>query len=234
MTRAALPPGQFELSSFPRFGLSQFANRIINPPAEFKLELSGDVEQPKNIGWDELSQLPRVEQQSDFHCVTTWSKRNLKWSGFRFKDFYEQILVPTIHPKPTARMVVFRCLDGYRTTLPLEDALASDVLLADRLDGEPLSVEHGTPLRLVAAQHYGYKNPKYLRAIEVWPDDGTYRESAVRFMAHPRARVAYEERGQWVPGWLLRYLYRPLIHPTIRMFERGMRAYLEDRNSAQA
>ncbi len=96
------------------------------------------------------------------------------------------------------------------------------MLLADRLDGEPLPIEHGAPLRLVAPAHYGYKSVKHLDRIELWRSDASYRPFGWRFMVHPRARVAYEERGRWVPGWLLRRLYRPLIRPTAARFERAM------------
>ncbi|MBC7984424.1 MAG: molybdopterin-dependent oxidoreductase, partial [Candidatus Obscuribacterales bacterium] len=100
-----------------------------------------------------------------------------------------------------------------------------DVLLADTLNDAPLSIEHGAPLRLVAPAHYGYKNVKHLSQIEFWRDRGDYRPSALRFMDHPRARVAFEERGQIFPGWFLRYLYRPLIDSTVKQFSKAMDEY---------
>jgi DMSO/TMAO reductase YedYZ molybdopterin-dependent catalytic subunit len=121
---------------------------------------------------------------------------------------------------PQASFVVLSGLDGYRASLPLADLLAPDVLLADQLDGEPLSMAHGAPLRLVAPAHYGYKSVKHIKSVEFRCSDAGYRPIGFRFMSHPRARVAEEERGQWLPGWLLRYLYRPLVRPTIARFER--------------
>jgi DMSO/TMAO reductase YedYZ molybdopterin-dependent catalytic subunit len=218
-----LPPGQYEIEEFPRFGLPQFADRLPTALDPCALKLRGDVQRPGYVTPQDLARLPRVEQTSDFHCVTTWSRRGLRWSGFRFRDFYEHILTPHAQPDPQARLVVFRCLDGYAVSLPLSDVLADDVLLADTLDGEPLSREHGAPLRLVAPGHYGYKNPKHLRGIELRRDDRGYRFATLRFMDHPRARVAFEERGRGFPGWLLRYLYRPLIKPTIRQFKHELR-----------
>ncbi len=178
----------------------------------------------------ELESIQRVEQVSDFHCVTTWTRRGLRWSGFRFSDFYEQIVAPLARPVPGATFVVLRGQDGARTSLPLDDLLAPDVLLADRLDGQPLPIEHGAPIRLVAPAHYGYKSVKHLSRIEFWRSSASYRPFGPRFMVHPRARVAREERGQWFPGWLLRYLYRPLIRPTAARFERAMRQYLDSRS----
>jgi Oxidoreductase molybdopterin binding domain len=114
------------------------------------------------------------------------------------------------------------------------DLLAPDVLLADRLFGQPLSLEHGAPLRLVALGHYGYKSVKHLDRIEFRVSDAGYRPYGLRFMVHPRARVAFEERGQWLPGWLLRVLYRPLIGPTVKHFEKATLQYTERGRSKES
>ena len=240
-----LPPGQRETRDFPRFGLLPFATRFPSQTDRIDLHVifpdgSDSAPAPStvsstNVG-TQLTQLPRVEQTSDFHCVTTWTRRGLRWSGFRFADFYEQIVVPLCPPDQSsgrpatdARFVVLRAQDGARTSLPLDDLLSPDVLLADHLDGQPLPIEHGAPLRLIAPAHYGYKSVKHLHRIEFWRNSEHYRPFGLRFMVHPRARVAFEERGQWLPGWLLRTLYRPLIGMTVARFERGM----QERREAQ-
>jgi len=212
MTERPLPPGQRERHDFPRFGLRQFAHRL---PRELHrgLQVGGDVDEPCLVSEHDLSSLTRVAQTSDFHCVTTWSTRSLRWSGYRFRELFERIVERRARPRTDAVFAILRSVDGYAVSLPLEDLLADDVLLADGLNGAPLSVEHGAPLRLVAPQHYGYKSPKYLCALELWRDARHYRTAAFRFMDHPRARVAFEERGRGLPGALLRYLYRPLIEP---------------------
>lgn len=217
----SLPPGQRERSDFPRFGLTRFADRFPRETERIRLQIAGDVAEQITVA-SELGHLPRVDQTSDFHCVTTWSRRALHWSGVRFADFFRQIVVPLARPHAAATFVVLRCQDGYAVSLPLEDLMAEGVLLADRLDGEPLPIAHGAPLRLVAPAHYGYKNAKHLRGVELWRDDRNYRPAAFRFMDHPRARVALEERGRGAPGWLLRFLYRPLVTPTIRRFQQAL------------
>lgn len=222
----ALPPGQREIENFPRFGLTPFAVRFPTNIETINIRICGDVKSSVEVG-KELALIARVEQCADFHCVTTWTCRALPWSGFRFADFYRQIVVPLAGPSPDATFVVLRGQDGARTSLPLSDLLAPDVLLADRLHGQPLWVEHGAPLRLVAPGHYGYKSIKHINRIEFWRSGANYRPFGLRFMVHPRARVAYEERGQWLPGWLLRYLYRPLIRPTVSRFEQAMKQRLE-------
>ena len=230
-----LPPGQRETPRFPRFGLTPFAKRFPTNTDNATIHISGDVATALEVG-TQLQQLPRIEQTSDFHCVTTWTRRGLQWSGYRFVDFHEQIVLPLCQPgyppghqadglAADASFVVLRGQDGARTSMPLADLLSPDVLLADRLDGQPLSMEHGAPLRLVAPAHYGYKSVKHLHRIEFWRSSANYRPFGLRFMVHPRARVALEERGQWVPGWLLRYLYRPLIGMTVARFERETRRH---------
>ncbi len=228
----SLPPGQRAIDDFPRFGLNQFADRFPREPRRIALTVKGDAEAEIVVSGEELFELPRIEQMSDFHCVTTWTKRSLRWSGVRFADFFERIVRPRANPAPESTFVILRGQDGARSSLPLEDLLAPGVLLADTLDGEPLSIEHGAPLRLVAPDHYGYKNVKHLSAVGFWRDDRNFRPSGFRFMDHPRARVALEERGRGVPGTILRFLYRPLVGPTIRRFRRALESRPADPSHA--
>jgi DMSO/TMAO reductase YedYZ molybdopterin-dependent catalytic subunit len=228
-TTTPLPPGQYQADEFPRFGLARFANRFPKHVDRIELQIEGDVEERATV-LREFDALRRVEQVSDFHCVTTWSYRSLRWSGFRFSDFFEQIIQRLSRPHPDARFVVLRCQDGYRASLPLDDLLRDDVLLADTLGGAPLTIEHGAPIRLIAPRHYGYKNAKHLSRIDFRKDDQTYRPAAYRFMEHPRARVALEERGRGIPGPILRYLYRPLVGPAIWRFRRAMKDYVGARS----
>src|SRR5215207_2792671 len=167
MTNPPLPPGQREIEHFPRFGLTPFAVRFPTAIEAPKIQIGGDVEVSVEVG-KELGLVARVEQCSDFHCVTTWTRRGLQWSGIRFSDFYQHIVVPLARPSPGATFVVLRGQDGARASLPLDDLLAPDVLLADRLDGRPLPIEHGAPMRLVAPAHYGYKSVKHINRIELW------------------------------------------------------------------
>ena len=224
---STLPPGQRETEDFPRFGLTPFATRFPANTETVKIQIAGDVKNPIEVS-SELDRLARIEQRSDFHCVTTWTTRSLLWGGVQFADFYRQIVVPLAGASEDAAFVVLRGQDGARTSLPLEDLLAQDVLLADRLNGQPLTIAHGAPIRLVAPAHYGYKSVKHVSRIEFWRSSAHYRPFGLRFMVHPRARVAQEERGQWIPGWLLRHLYRPLITPTSRRFERAMQEHLNN------
>jgi DMSO/TMAO reductase YedYZ molybdopterin-dependent catalytic subunit len=213
--QAQLPPGQRAMADFPRFGVAEFARRPLKSNV-VRLEISGALERSIVLTAAELGTLPRVTITADFHCAAGWSHRAATWSGFRFKDAWDKLILPNARPTGEIGLVVLRGQDGYRTALPLSDLLAPEVLIADRLNDEPLTIEHGAPIRLVAPAHYGYKSAKHLDRIELRTDDAGYRPLLPRLLDHPRARVALEERGQILPGWLLRYLFRPLIKPLIR------------------
>jgi DMSO/TMAO reductase YedYZ molybdopterin-dependent catalytic subunit len=160
--------------------------------------------------------------QADFHCVTTWSHLGLVWGGVKFSDFFRERVAPLSGASAAIVGVVLRGQDGYRTSLLLEDLMADDVLLADELDGLPLTIEHGAPLRLIAPGHYGYKSMKHLSHLEFCATAPDIKHGPLAFLDHPRARVALEERGRWFPGWLLRHVYRPFIPSTTERFRVGM------------
>lgn len=217
-----LPLGQKARNDFPRFGLPQYANRF--PSKVDDLIINIEINGKGGTGIDLSSKnFRRSTIKSDFHCVTTWCFRGAEWSGVLISDLVK-------HPSITADInniagVILHAQDGYKTSLLIEDFLGEDVMLADTLDGEPLSVEHGAPLRLVAPNHYGYKNLKHLKKIEFHSELPVIKRGIRAFLDHPRARVNKEERGRWVPGWILRYLYRLLINGTVKDFESAMQEY---------
>ncbi len=170
----------------------------------------------------EDSALDPVTMERDFHCVTTWSHVGNRWTGIRFRDVFETYVQTTGLSTDERSGVVFRAQDGYATSLPLVDVLNDDVLIATQLDGERLDVRHGAPARLIAPQHYGYKNLKHLKRIEIFSQLPEIKRGIRAFLDHPRARVAREERGRWLPGRLLRYVYRPFIPRTVATFEQAL------------
>ncbi|MCH7825880.1 MAG: molybdopterin-dependent oxidoreductase [Acidobacteria bacterium] len=220
--KATLPPGQWVATEFPRFGPPAFAD-LPDLPSPPVLQLVGDVEVPSEVGLEELANLPRHEQESDLHCVATWSRCGLHWSGYRLRDIHERLIVPRARPHPEVRYLLFRGLDGFWASLSLEDALSSDVLLADRLDGEPLSVDHGAPIRLVAPAHYGYKSVKHLGSIELYIERSL---DVLPWQMHPRARVAEEERTRFLPGRVI----RPIFRAGLPMLRRRVRQAYEQAN----
>ncbi|MGH3739467.1 MAG: molybdopterin-dependent oxidoreductase [Micromonosporaceae bacterium] len=209
-----LPPGQHEAPWRP-FGLPRFAGRRPSAPERPVLTVGGDVRRPTQVALGGLP-YPLKSQVSDLHCVTTWTTRGIAWGGYQFRDLHEHLTARVAPRDP--RWLVLRGLDGFRSCLPLADALADDVLLAVRLDGAPLPVARGGPVRFVAPAHYGYKSVKHLYAIEY---HRTHRPGSAGWTEHPRGRVAYEERSRYLPGWFWRPLWRAMINPTAAAWERA-------------
>lgn len=133
----------------------------------WSLEVTGLVGHPLRLDWSSFRQLPRVRVLADFHCVTRWSRLGNLWEGVALCE-----LLSRITPLPEARFVVVTGLDGgWTTNLPLENALAEDVLLADTHDGAPLDADHGGPVRLVVPQLYAWKSAKWVCRIELTTAD---------------------------------------------------------------
>lgn len=153
----------------------------------------------------------RRDLRADFHCVAGWSVTGLHWEGVSFADVYRQLIAPAVVPGTTVTHVTVSGLDGERFVAELEDLLAEDVLLADRLDGQPLDGDHGAPLRLVNPAQYGYANIKHVGRIDVHagaPPAGSPPLIDRLLQSHPRARVWEEERHGSLPSWLIRPIYR--------------------------
>jgi len=118
------------------------------------------VERPLRLTYEEFLKLPRVMCVSDFHCVTGWSRLDNRWEGVAFKTICD-----LVKPVKNAGFVTIFAEGDYTTSLPLSELLDDDVLLAYRFDGEPLSAEHGGPLRLVVPKKYAYKSAKWIRRV---------------------------------------------------------------------
>jgi len=217
-----LPPGQKARSDFPRFGLPQYAARFPTNTHDLSLDIAFNSHSERRIDLSS-GDFPRCTVTADFHCVTTWSYVGANWGGVKFLDFFERIVGQLEDDGERLTGAVFYAQDGYKTSLLLEDLLGEEVMLADTLDGQPLSIEHGAPIRLVAPEHYGYKNLKHLSRIEFYSKMPVVKRGIRAFLDHPRARVLKEERSRWVPGWILRHLYKRLITGTVKDFQKAMR-----------
>ena len=174
-----------------------------------------------------LASLPRRELMADFHCVAGWSATGLRWEGVRFADFIAAVPVRQ-RRRPTSSSVPST---GSGRSWTLDDALADDVLLADRLDGAPLGADHGGagPPRLSGAlrlrQHQAPVPHRVARSgagSRVRERDALRprRLRAVWFKRHPRARVWQEERHRHLPGWAIRPIGRLFRGPTARLSRR--------------
>ena len=158
-----LPPGQKLTTGFPVLDLGVQPEI---PLGEWSLTLDGLVEKPVTLNWSQFSAQPQVTDVSDFHCVTTWSKYDCRWSGVAFTTLFE-----LAQPKPEAKYVYFTSYDGYSTNVPLEHCLDDDVLIATQFDGAPVTREHGGPARVIIPKLYAWKGAKFVKTITFLAED---------------------------------------------------------------
>ena len=158
-----LPPGQTLTRKWPvlHFGSVPRFN-----PAAWDFYIWGQVRQPKRFTWDEFSRLPTQIQVSDMHCVTRWSKLDSTFEGIPVAEVMKQVDL-----LPEANFVMVHADPSYTTNLPLKDFLDDDVMFVLKYEGEPLTPEHGYPVRLLVPKLYLWKSAKWVRGLEFLADD---------------------------------------------------------------
>lgn len=190
-----LPPGQSLTQKFPvlHYGPIPAFN-----PATWDFHIHGEVEEEVRWTWDEFQQLPRTTIHMDIHCVTRWSKFDTTWEGVHLRTLVEHGLVK---PKPEAKFLVQHAEYGYTTNTPLDVILSDNFLLATHFNGEPITPDHGYPLRGIVGQIVGredlhvpyiWKGAKWLRGLEFKATDqlGFWEKAGY----HNNADVWEEER----------------------------------------
>lgn len=158
-----LPPGQHLTKDWPVLDLG------VVPPVSrdrWRLDIYGAIETPVFWTFAEFAAQKQARFTSDIHCVTTWSRYDNEWEGLATRD-----LLAACQPREDTRFVVLHSYDGYTTNLALEDFAAEDALLAHSWSGQPLTEEHGGPVRLVVPHLYFWKSAKWLQAIEFLTED---------------------------------------------------------------
>lgn len=165
--RGALPPRQQITRKFPLVGEREPLPAALDL-ARWQLTVQGEVRQPRRWSYAALKQLPQVEVTHDIHCVTRWSRLACRWRGVAFST-----LAALVTPTPAARFVQFVAFSArdHDSSLPLQVCVDEGVLLAWEMDGAPLSVAHGYPLRVVAPSRYFYKSVKWVREIRLLRQD---------------------------------------------------------------
>ncbi len=228
-----LPPGQRRVAALRRFG-THLHERPPRVPTQPRLSVGGAVAREIDVSLEHFRALPRTEMTADLHCVAGWSATGLRWEGVAFATFYDEVIAPALIPGTRVTHIVTEGLDGYRCPVLLQDALEPDVLLADTLDGEPLTGDNGAPLRYVSPRQYGFVSNKHVRRVEAHEGDPDWRFGTGSvygramlpplFSRHPRARVWAEERNNQVPNWLIRPVYRLITPPIAWLSGRGSRS----------
>jgi DMSO/TMAO reductase YedYZ molybdopterin-dependent catalytic subunit len=193
--QTATPPGQ----SFARRWAIYAALGV--PTLDLKtwrLSTKGLVEKPLVMSFSELEKLPQVKLTRDFHCVTTWSIRDVVWEGVSFRE-----LVNLTSVKKEAQWVMFHSADGYTAPVPLEDATAEDSLIALKMNAKPIPIQQGFPARPFIPHLYGWKSAKWLTDVEFLPkyEDGYWE----MYGYHERGNVWDQERFKGQGGKHLRH-----------------------------
>ena len=193
-----LPPGQSLTQKFPVLHYGPVPS--FNPETwDFRVE--GEVETPLRLSWDEFQQLPRTSLTMDVHCVTRWSKFDTRWEGVSVATLVSQGIIKL---KPTANFVLQMAEYGFTVNLPVDVVLSENFLLATHFNGEPLSPDHGYPLRGVVGAipgrddlqtPYFWKGAKWLRGLKFLQHDqpGFWEKAGY----HNEADVWKEQRYGW-------------------------------------
>jgi DMSO/TMAO reductase YedYZ molybdopterin-dependent catalytic subunit len=135
-------------------------------PALWDFRVTGLVEVPLKLTWDEFNALPRSERTSDFHCVTRWSRFDNRWRGVALREILRRA-----RAKPEATHVLVQAEQGFTANVPLADLDREEVLLATHHDGAPLAPDHGYPLRLIVPHLYAWKSVKWVRGLQFLSHD---------------------------------------------------------------
>jgi DMSO/TMAO reductase YedYZ molybdopterin-dependent catalytic subunit len=137
-------------------------------PRAYSLAITGLVRKPATLTYGDLRALPQAHQVSDFHCVTGWTVKNVRWTGIRFADLLELVA-----PLASAKAIKFvSAEEPYVDYLTLDQVRLSNVMVALDMDGAPLTRPHGAPARVVIPEMYGYKGVKWLSRMELVADEG--------------------------------------------------------------
>ncbi|MBA3308207.1 MAG: sulfite oxidase-like oxidoreductase [Chloroflexi bacterium] len=161
--KGRVPPGQYVTQKWP---VLHYGSVPAVDLATWDFRVWGEVEDPFTFSWEEFRRMPRKSIHRDIHCVTRWTRLDMDFEGVPIRHILERAGL-----KPSARFVVEHAEQGYTTNLPLEVLDDDDVLLADVADGEPLTPEHGYPLRLVVPQRYFWKSAKWIRGLQFRAED---------------------------------------------------------------
>jgi DMSO/TMAO reductase YedYZ molybdopterin-dependent catalytic subunit len=156
---ARLPPGQYLTAKWPVLHAGEVPDVDI---ATWTLSITGEVEEPLSLTYDELRALPATDVTTDIHCVTRWSRFDAGFKGVRWRE-----LAKLCRPKPTANFAIAHAEHGFTANVPVGALEDENALVVYEADGEPLTPDHGWPVRLVVPTKYFWKSAKWLTGIEL-------------------------------------------------------------------
>lgn len=184
-----VPPGQYVPRGWP---VLHYGSVPRFKPDRWDLRLSGAVAQERTLDWTQFNELATVTLRADFHCVTKFTTLDNVWTGVSTRTLLD--LVP---PDANTTNVLVWGEYGYSANMRLTDFADSQALFATHHDDEPLTPEHGYPLRLVVPHLYAWKGPKWVRGVEYLTRDqrGFWEERGYHNRADPwtEQRFSYQE-----------------------------------------
>jgi DMSO/TMAO reductase YedYZ molybdopterin-dependent catalytic subunit len=155
---ARLPPGQYLTEKWPVLHAGSVPKVDL---ATGDLTVTGEIERDLTLTWEQLLELPSREVTVDIHCVTRWSRFDTTFKGVHWSE-----LAKLVSPKPSARFVIAHAEQGFTSNMPIDAIEDENALIAYEADGEPLTPDHGWPVRLVVPSRYFWKSAKWLRGLE--------------------------------------------------------------------
>jgi DMSO/TMAO reductase YedYZ molybdopterin-dependent catalytic subunit len=157
---ARLPPGQYLTEKWPVLHAGSVARYA--DLTSWSLRIFGEVDEELELTWEQFSNLPRSANVQDIHCVTRWSKFDTSFEGVHWRE-----LANLARPKATANFAIAHAEAGFTANVPLSFLEQDAAILATHGEGEPLTPDHGYPVRLVVPGKYFWKSAKWLRGIEL-------------------------------------------------------------------
>ena len=182
-----LPPGQYDTGQTWPVLTAEVTPRLDTGSWTFAIE--GLVANPVRWTWDEIHGLPASDFSGDIHCVTTWSKLGVHFSGVSVDSLLEAAQV-----LPEATHVLAFSHTGYTTNLPLADITVGGRGWCGSYEGEPLPVEHGGPARLLVPHLYFWKSAKWVAGLRLLDHDepGFWEQNGYHDRGDPWTEQRYQ------------------------------------------
>ena len=185
--RDDLPPGQYDEGAGWPVLTAEVTPHL--DPQTWTMSVDGLVDTPTTWSWDEMHALPQSDYDGPIHCVTTWSKFGMHWSGVSV-----DVLLDAVGVRDTATFVLATSTTGYTTNLPLEHLRGGQAWVAWEADGKPLSREHGGPVRLLVPHLYFWKSAKWVTRLTLLDHDvrGFWERNGYHDLGDPWREQRYQ------------------------------------------
>jgi DMSO/TMAO reductase YedYZ molybdopterin-dependent catalytic subunit len=182
-----LPPGQYDAGASWPVLTAEATPKVDTATWTFTVE--GQVSTPTTWTWAQIHDQPVSTFEGDIHCVTTWSKLGMRFSGVSVDTLFD-----VAQPLPSATHVLAWSQTGYTTNLPLDDVTGGKAWVAWEVDGQPLAREHGGPARLLVPHLYFWKSAKWVAGLRLLDHDepGFWEQNGYHNRGDPWLEQRYE------------------------------------------